>query len=97
MIDRATVEHIARLARLDLKESDVELFRSQLSAIIDHIDALKKLDCAKVEPLLFPGDLHNVFRDDSSAPSLPRNEALANAPSEEGGFFKVPPVIEREL
>ncbi|OHB77381.1 MAG: hypothetical protein A2Z34_11625 [Planctomycetes bacterium RBG_16_59_8] len=94
MLDRATVEHIARLARLELTPEETELYRRQLSEIIAYIDKLKELDCDGVEPLLFPGALSSVFREDLAHRPLDPHDALRNAPSLEGPFFKVPRVIE---
>jgi aspartyl-tRNA(Asn)/glutamyl-tRNA(Gln) amidotransferase subunit C len=90
-ITRDEVLHVARLARLELSDEEVERFTEQLSAIIAAVDKVSELDLSDVEPTAHPLDLVNVWADDEPQPSLPVAEALANAPDREGNFFKVPP------
>jgi aspartyl-tRNA(Asn)/glutamyl-tRNA(Gln) amidotransferase subunit C len=90
-ITRDEVLHVARLARLELTDQEVERFTEQLSAILDAVDKVSELDLSDVEPTAHPLDLVNVRADDEPRPSLPVEEALANAPDREGNFFKVPP------
>ena len=91
-ISREEVLHVARLARLALTEEEVERFRDQLSAILEAVGKVSELDLEGVPPTSHPLDLVNVFAEDEPRPSLPREDALANAPDPEGGFFGVPPV-----
>ncbi len=91
-IDRDEVLHVARLARLALTDDEVERFRRQLSAILDAVGKVSELDLEGVPPTSHPLDLANVLAEDEPAPSLPREQALANAPDPEEGFFGVPPV-----
>ncbi len=91
-ISREEVLHVARLARLALTEDEVERFREQLSAILDAVGKVSELDLAGVPPTSHPLDLVNVLAEDEPAPSLTREDALANAPDPEEGFFGVPPV-----
>jgi len=93
-IDRKTVEHVAKLARLQLAPEDLERYAGQLGAILDYIAKLEKLDVKGVEPLAHPAETTNVFRDDLPRPSLPRPEALKNAPERSNDFFIVPKVVE---
>jgi aspartyl-tRNA(Asn)/glutamyl-tRNA(Gln) amidotransferase subunit C len=95
-ISREQVLHVAKLAHLDLTDEEVEKFREQLSAILEAVSKVSELDLADVPPTSHPLDLVNVWREDEPQPSLPREEALANAPETEGGFFKVPPAIGPE-
>jgi aspartyl-tRNA(Asn)/glutamyl-tRNA(Gln) amidotransferase subunit C len=90
-ISRVQVEHVARLAHLALTEEELDRFVDQLGAILDAVGKVSELDLTDVEPTSHPLDLVNVWRADEPEPSLPREEALANAPEVEGGFFKVPP------
>ncbi len=90
-ITRAQVEHVARLAHLALSEEELERLGGQLDAILEAVGKVSELDLSDVEPTSHPLDLVNVWREDEPLPSLPREEALANAPETEGGFFKVPP------
>ena len=91
-ITREDVLHVAKLARLELSEAEVERMQEQLSAILEAVGRVAQLDLADVEPTAHPLDLVNVLVDDVPRPSLPREEALANAPDPEDGFFGVPAV-----
>jgi len=86
------VLHVARLARLELVGDEVEQMREQLSAILEAVGKVAELDLEGVEPTAHPLDLVNVLAQDEPRPSLPREEALANAPDPEDGFFGVPAV-----
>jgi aspartyl-tRNA(Asn)/glutamyl-tRNA(Gln) amidotransferase subunit C len=90
-ITRDEVLHVARLARLELSDDEVERFTEQLSAILEAVAKVSELDLSEVEPTAHPLDLVNVWAEDVPRPCLPRDEALANAPEREAGFFKVPP------
>jgi aspartyl-tRNA(Asn)/glutamyl-tRNA(Gln) amidotransferase subunit C len=89
-ISRDEVLHVARLARLDLTDEEVERFREQLNAILDAVGKVAELDLADVEPTAHPLDLVNGWAEDEPRPSLSVEEALANAPDCEGDFFRVP-------
>jgi aspartyl-tRNA(Asn)/glutamyl-tRNA(Gln) amidotransferase subunit C len=91
-ITREEVLHVARLARLALTEEEIERFRGQLSAILEAVGKVSELDLAGVPPTSHPLDLVNVLAEDEPEPCLSREEALANAPEVDGGFFAVPPV-----
>jgi aspartyl-tRNA(Asn)/glutamyl-tRNA(Gln) amidotransferase subunit C len=91
-ITREDVLHVARLARLELVGDEVEQMREQLSAILEAVGKVAELDLEGVEPTAHPLDLVNVLADDEPRPSLTREEALANAPDPEDGFFGVPAV-----
>ena len=94
MISREDVLHVARLARLELSEPELEKMREQLNSILTYIDRLKELDVAGVEPTSHAVPTVNVMRDDVVVPSFPREEMLANAPDRVGEFFRVPRIIE---
>jgi aspartyl-tRNA(Asn)/glutamyl-tRNA(Gln) amidotransferase subunit C len=91
-ITRDDVLHVARLARLELSDEEVERFGGQLSAILDAVGKVSELDLEDVPPTSHPLDLVNVLGEDVPRASLSREEALANAPDPEDGFFGVPPV-----
>jgi len=74
------VEHVARLARLELNEAEKERMRAQLDSILSYIDKLNELDTSAVEPTSHVLQMVNVFREDEVRPSLSQEEALANAP-----------------
>ena len=90
-IDRDTVLHVARLARLDLTEDEVDRLTLELGAILEAVSKVAELDLVDVPPTSHPLDLVNVWADDEPRPSLPLEEALANAPAREGDLFRVPP------
>jgi aspartyl-tRNA(Asn)/glutamyl-tRNA(Gln) amidotransferase subunit C len=86
------VLHVARLARLELSDKEVERMREQLSAILEAVGKVAELDLSNVDPTAHPLDLVNVLADDVPRPCLTVEEALANAPDPEDGFFGVPAV-----
>lgn len=95
MLDLATVQHIAALARLGLTDVELERMRDQLSAVLDHISMLQEVDTSDIPPTAQVIQLENVMRDDVVEPSLPVEVALANAPRTEDGYFRVNAVLEQ--
>jgi aspartyl-tRNA(Asn)/glutamyl-tRNA(Gln) amidotransferase subunit C len=95
-IERSDVEHVAKLARLALSEEELELFRAQLSRILDHAARVTALDTEGIEPTSHAISLVNVFRSDETVPPLTQDEALSNAPLAEDGFFRVPRILDEE-
>ena len=89
-ISREDVLHVARLARLALREDEIERLQVQLNAILEAVGKVSELDLADVPPTSHPLALVNVFAPDEPEPCLPVEEALANAPEREGDFFRVP-------
>ncbi len=88
------VEHIAALARLRLTEEEKARYREQLSAILDYMTMLRRLDTSAIEPTATVLPLRTVLRPDEVGPSLPLEELLANAPAAEARMFRVPPVLD---
>ena len=93
-IDRKAVDHVARLARLDLSESERERMQTELSHIIEHAERIQALDLDDVPPTSHAIPLRNVMRSDEVRPSLDPTDALATAPAVEDGRFKVPRILE---
>jgi aspartyl-tRNA(Asn)/glutamyl-tRNA(Gln) amidotransferase subunit C len=93
-ISKEEIEHIAVLARLSLSEEEKDLFGSQLSSILDYMEKLNELDTKGIEPTSHVLSLSNVMRDDISRPSIPKEDALMNAPDHTEKFFRVPKIIE---
>jgi aspartyl-tRNA(Asn)/glutamyl-tRNA(Gln) amidotransferase subunit C len=89
-ISRDDVEHVARLARLALREDEIERLQVQLNAILDAVGKVSELDLSDVPPTSHPLALVNVLAPDEPVPCLPVEEALWNAPDREGDFFRVP-------
>ena len=96
-IDRETVLHVARLARLDLRADEVDRLTTELDAILEAVSKVAELDLAGVPPTSHPLDLVNVWADDEPRPWLTLDEALANAPAREGDLFRVPPTAGPEV
>jgi aspartyl-tRNA(Asn)/glutamyl-tRNA(Gln) amidotransferase subunit C len=90
-ISRDQVLHVARLARLDLSEEEVERLTDELGAILDAVSKVAELDLADVPPTSHPLDLVNAWAEDEPHESLPPDAAFANAPAREGDLFRVPP------
>lgn len=91
-ITREDVLHVARLARLEIPEDQVERVQAELGAILEAVGKVSELDLEGVEPTSHPLDLVNVWAPDEPRPSLPREDALANAPDPADGAFRVPAV-----
>jgi aspartyl-tRNA(Asn)/glutamyl-tRNA(Gln) amidotransferase subunit C len=89
-ITRDDVLHVAHLARLALREDEIERLQVQLNAILDAVGKVSELDLSDVPPTSHPLALVNVFGADEPTPCLPVEDALANAPEREDDFFRVP-------
>jgi aspartyl-tRNA(Asn)/glutamyl-tRNA(Gln) amidotransferase subunit C len=88
------VRKIALLSRLELSDAELAVLAPQLDAIVDYMALLQEVPTEGVEPLAHALTVQNVFRDDEPVPSLPVEQALANAPATRGPFFRVPAVLE---
>ena len=93
-IDRAAVDHVARLARLDLSEEERVRMQTELNDILEHVTKIQSLDLDGVQPTSHALPLRNVMRPDEVTPSLSQESALANAPASEDGRFMVPRIVE---
>jgi aspartyl-tRNA(Asn)/glutamyl-tRNA(Gln) amidotransferase subunit C len=94
MIDRQTVKHIAKLARLGLQEEEIDVLGQQLSLILEQIAILQEADVSGVSPIAHASRLHSILREDLPQPSYPPEVLLANAPDQEGNCLKVRAVLE---
>jgi aspartyl-tRNA(Asn)/glutamyl-tRNA(Gln) amidotransferase subunit C len=95
-IDEQLVRKVAKLARLELSDAEVEEFAGQLSAILDYVARMNELNTEGVEPLAHCLPISNVFREDVVKESLGTEKTLANAPQRDGPFFKVPKILEEQ-
>jgi len=93
-LSQQEVEHIAKLARLELNDKQKELYRGQLSAILDYIAKLRELDTKDVPPTAGGGLAQMILRIDEAHPGLATDQLFANAPQSEDDQFKIPPVFE---
>jgi aspartyl-tRNA(Asn)/glutamyl-tRNA(Gln) amidotransferase subunit C len=93
-LSRAQVEHVAELAKLGLTDEEKDQFSQQLSEILEYAEILQRLDTTAIPPTAQVNDLRNVMRADVIRPSLSQDEALANAPAQADGSFRVKPILE---
>jgi aspartyl-tRNA(Asn)/glutamyl-tRNA(Gln) amidotransferase subunit C len=93
-ISKQEVEHVAKLARLELSEQEKEMLTDQLSNILTYVETLNSVDTHGIEPTSHVLDIKNVMRDDVVMPGLTQEQALANAPDKAAGHYKVPKIIE---
>jgi aspartyl-tRNA(Asn)/glutamyl-tRNA(Gln) amidotransferase subunit C len=95
---RSEVEHVARLARLELAEDELDLYTEQLGRVLEHFSSMAALDTTGVPPTVSPRHLESTsetgLREDVPRPSLDRDEALREAPAAEDGYFGVPRVSD---
>ncbi len=92
-ITRDDVEKVSLLARLQLNGEEIERLTGELARIVEYVDHLNEVPTEGIEPMAHAVEVHNVFAPDEIQPSLPREEALANAPSHNNRAFLVPPVL----
>lgn len=92
-LSQKELEQAAGLARIELSEKEVTSYTEQLNSILEYVEPLKSLDLANVEPTIYGVSLNNVLRNDEVKPSITQEEALANAPEGEDGFFRVPKIV----
>ena len=92
-LSRDDVEKVALLARLQLTEVELDTMTVQLGQILGYIDLLAEVDTTEVEPMAHAVELGNVFATDEVLPSLPREQALAGAPRDNGRGYLVPAVL----
>jgi len=93
-IDQGQVRKVAKLARLELSDAEVEEFAGQLSAILEYVEKMNELDTEAVQPLAHCLAMSNVFREDTIVESLGTEKTLANAPQRDDVFFKVPKILD---
>ena len=92
MITIKDVEHVAKLARLELTEDEKEMYTKQLSDVLKHVDVMNEVDTSNVEPMAHAIDFVNVMREDKVFYEQTKEELMKNAPYEEDGFFRVPKI-----
>ncbi|MDK2848662.1 MAG: aspartyl-tRNA(Asn)/glutamyl-tRNA(Gln) amidotransferase subunit [Desulfuromonadales bacterium] len=93
-INREQVEHVARLARLALSDTELETLTGEMDAILDYVEKLNELDTDHIVPTAHAVPVENAFREDSVGASIGSEKALQNAPEASDNCFVVPKVIE---
>lgn len=93
-LSEAEVRHVARLARIALSDEEITVMRAQLSAILDYIAMLQEVDVSDVPPTAQVTGLTTVWRSDVVGEMLTQAQALANAPDQQDGMFRVRAVFD---
>lgn len=93
MIDKKTIEHIAKLARLEITDEEAQEYSQQLGKAMAHFEQISKVDTTGVEPLITPTEIEDFWREDIAKQEFTPEEMTSNAPSKAGNLFKVPPVV----
>ena len=93
-ITRVEVEHVARLARLELSDTELDTFTVQMDSILAYVEKLNALDTEGIVPTSHAVPMENAFRPDRLREAIGVEDALANAPKHAESFFRVPKVIE---
>ncbi len=91
---KISVEYVSKLARLSVSENEKKLFGEQLSSILQYVEKLNELNTTNIEPTSHVLSLSNVMRDDVLQGTIPREDALMNAPDRTDEFYRVPKIIE---
>ena len=92
MITIKDVEHVAKLARLELTEEEKEKYTTQLTDVLKYVDQMNEVDTSNVKPMTQVVDFVNVMREDKVFYEQTKEELMKNAPYEEDGFFRVPKI-----
>jgi aspartyl-tRNA(Asn)/glutamyl-tRNA(Gln) amidotransferase subunit C len=92
-LTRDDAAYVARLARIDLSDDELDLYARQLAVVLDHAAQVAAIDTDGVEPTAHPLPLKNVVRPDVARPPLDRDEVLSQAPTVEDGRFQVPKIL----
>ncbi|MBQ3641682.1 Asp-tRNA(Asn)/Glu-tRNA(Gln) amidotransferase subunit GatC [bacterium] len=92
MIGKEDVKHVAKLARLELTDEEIDKYSKQLGDILKHVEQMNEVDTTGIEPMPHAIPVFNVMREDEVKYEQTKEEMMANAPYEEDGFFRVPKI-----
>ncbi len=95
-IDKATVDAVAHLARLEFDDEEKQVLIGNMNRMIDFVDKLNELNTDHVEPLIYMCDEVNMLREDVVKETITQKEALLNAPKHDSDYFKVSKVVDRD-
>ncbi|RKD28998.1 Asp-tRNA(Asn)/Glu-tRNA(Gln) amidotransferase subunit GatC [Thermohalobacter berrensis] len=93
-ISKEDVKHVAKLARLEFSQEEIEDFTQKFASVIEYVEKLKEVDVEGIEPTYHVHPIKNVMREDKVGKSMDRDKVLSNAPDKETGFFKIPNVLD---
>ena len=94
ILNHKIIEHVAQLAYLNLTQEEIEAFMSDLENILDKFQALSSINTEGISPTSHTSDVYAVMRDDCQSEALELNEVLDNAPTVDGDFIKIRPVLD---
>ena len=94
-IDDKLIDRLSALSRLEFQNKERENIRKDLDKILGFVEKLHEVDTDNVEPLIFMSDERNIVREDIVKQTITREEALKNAPDDDGAHFRVPKVIKK--
>ena len=92
MISEEEVKHVAKLARLELTDEEVQKYSKQLGDILKYVEQMNEIDTTGIEPMPHAIPVTNVMREDEVKYEQTKEELMKNAPYEEDGFFRVPKI-----
>jgi aspartyl-tRNA(Asn)/glutamyl-tRNA(Gln) amidotransferase subunit C len=93
MINKDTIDHIAKLARLEVSESQAKEYSEQIGKVLKYFEQVSAVDTKGIEPLITPTEIETYWREDVVVQELTAEEITSNAPDKVGNLFKVPPVV----
>lgn len=93
MIDKKSIEHVAKLARLQISETEAAEYAEQLSKALKYFDQIAAVNTEGIEPLVTPTEIEVYWREDKAFQEFTPEEMTRNAPEKAGNLFKVPPVV----
>lgn len=93
-ISKEDVKFIAKLAKLEFTDNEIDDFTDKLSQVIQYVDKLKEANTANVKPTYHVNNIYNVMREDKVEESLSRDKVFSNAPDEENGYFRIPRILK---
>ncbi|KXZ40380.1 aspartyl/glutamyl-tRNA(Asn/Gln) amidotransferase subunit C [Alkalithermobacter thermoalcaliphilus JW-YL-7 = DSM 7308] len=94
MVDKSTIQNVAKLAKLEFREDEIDMIVKKLDNVLSYVKMLDEVNVDNVDITYNPIDLKNAFREDNVGKSLDREKVLQNAPDKEMGCFKVPKVLD---
>ena len=96
MVQPKDIQHVAKLAKLEIETEKIESFTTEFNAIIAFVEQLGEVDTTGVTPTYHGNDLLNVFREDVAKPGVEREKMMMNAKTTKDGFIQVPAIMESE-
>lgn len=93
MIDKKTIQHVAKLARLEITDEEANEYSQQLGKALGHFEQISKINTQGIEPLVTPTEIEDFWREDVAKQEFSAEDMTNNAPSKVGNLFKVPPVV----